>query len=717
MAIRRLKSGTCGRLSLKRRWHLVCVVAVLAVVFMPTPAWAYIGPGAGFAVGGSLLVIFTSIFAGIFTLLTWPARYMFRYFRGRKAYAKSKIKRFIVLGLDGLDPMLAEQFMAEGKLPNLSRLQSEGSFERLSSTIPPISPVAWSSFQTGSNPGKHNIFDFLAVNPKTYQPRLSSTDIHESSRRLRLGKYVIPLGGASMRLLRKGKTFWHILGEHGIFSNILRVPITFPPEKYRGLILSAMCVPDLRGTQGMFSFYTTRQESAGAHTGGERFYVKKNGRTIKADLVGPENPFREDHSVLRNPFAVTVNGDSQRAVVRINGKKYTLVKGEYSDWIPVVFKAGLLTRIYGICRFLLLSVEPEFELYVSPINIDPEKPAMPISYPRVYSTYLAKQQGRFATLGLAEDTWALNEGILTDKAFVEQSVSMDMEREEMFFDALAKLKRGVCVCVFDGTDRIQHTFWRYHDKRQAASDQAGTLDTNPVEDVYRRADELVGKVLAKYDDEDTVITVISDHGFKAFRYGVDLNRWLADKGYMVFKADAENHGSFEAVDWSRTKAFALGLSGIYLNLKGRMAQGIVKEGDEAKQLRQEIASKLALLKDPETGQDAIKKNHIAREVYRGPYTNQAPDIIVGYCEGYRVSWDTAVGKISDSVFQENTKPWSGDHCIEQSLVPGVIFCNRPIATPNPRLMDIGPTILELFGVETPGHMDGRPLEIELPDVV
>ena len=695
-------------------WPCVCCIVVLVILFMPTPAEAYIGPGAGFAIGGSVLVIFTSIFAGIFALLTWPVRWLFRFLRGRKAYTRSRIKRFIVLGMDGMDPVVTERFIAEGKLPNLARMRERGCFKPLTTTIPPISPVAWSSFQTGSNPGKHNIFDFLTINPKTYQPKLSSTDIRGPSRRIRMGKYIIPIGRANIRLLRKGKPFWHVLAEHGIFSNILRVPITFPPQKYRGLLLSAMCVPDLRGTQGTFSFYTTRAEDDRTHTGGERFCVKSNGRTITAELIGLENPLRADRSVLKCPFTITLSDSSQQVQLQINGERHTLVRDKYSDWIPVVFKAAPWVRVYGICRFLLLGVKPEFEMYVSPINIDPEKPAMPISHPRVYSTYLARQQGRFATLGLAEDTWALNEGILSDKAFVEQSVSMDTERQEMFFDALSKLKRGVCVCVFDGTDRIQHVFWRYHEKRSTDPARRDlTLTTNPVEDVYRRADQIVGKVMAKYDDKDTVIMVISDHGFKAFRFGLDLNRWLEEKGYLTRKADAHKYSNLEAVDFSKTRAFAVGLSGIFLNLKGRMGQGIVQPGKEADQLRQEIAAALMTLMDPETGQRVIEKAHLAQEVYSGPYKDHAPDIIVGYREGYRISWETAIGKVTDRIFHANTKPWSGDHCIEQSLVPGVMFCNRPITAQSPRLIDIAPTILDMFGAKTPGYMDGMPLEIDL----
>lgn len=685
-------------------------LALLLVLAAPATAQAYIGPGAGFAIAGSLLVMFTALLSGIAALFTWPLRYAIRGLRGRKAYAKSRVKRFVILGLDGLDCRLTRKYMAEGKLPNLARLAKQGCFKELASTIPPISPVAWSSFQTGSNPGKHRIYDFLSVNPRTYMPRLSSVDIKASSRRIGFGKYQLPLGKADIRLLRKGKPFWHVLGEHGVFSNVLRVPISFPPEKFRGLMLSAMCVPDLRGTQGSFSFYTTGTGEY-EHTGGQRFQVTRNSQTVKAELVGPENPFRKDGSLLKCPFTVTLNGDTAR--LRMNGQSHPLRTGTCSDWIKVWFKAAPGVKVRGICRLLLKSCEPEFELYVTPVNIDPEKPVMPIAHPPVYSTYFAKRQGPFATLGLAEDTWALNEKILDDASFLQQCLEIDTEREKMFFDALDKLKRGLCVCVFDATDRIQHTFWRYlDDKHPAAGNNTLSEGQNPIEQIYRRADELVGRTAELCSDDNSMLMVISDHGFEAFRTGVDLNRWLEENGYLVLNAEKREEKHLCGVDWSKTKAFAMGLAGIYLNLKGRYSQGIVEPGTEAKELRAEIAEKLTGLTEPGGDQPAIHNVHIAPRTYRGPYTDEAPDLIVGYNRGYRASWDTAIGKVTEQIFHPNTKAWSGDHCIDQSLVPGVLFCNRPIASDKPGLIDIGPTVLDMFGIRTPGYMDGQPLCVE-----
>ena len=643
-------------------------------------------------------------------LLTWPIRYIIRAIRGRRIFARSRVKKFVILGLDGMDPALTEKYLAQGKLPNLSRLREQGCFKPLATTIPSMSPVAWSSFQTGVNPGKHNIFDFLTRDKKTYQPRLSSVDIRGPQRKINLGKYQFPLGKADIRLLRKGKPFWKILGEHGIFSSIIRVPITFPPEKFRGVQLSGMCVPDLRGTQGMFSFYTTRTNN-NEHTGGEYIRVTREADNIKAELIGSENPLRKDNSILRCPFVITIK-DRTSAEMKINGDTYVLRKDEYTEWIKIRFKAGAGIKVHGICKFLLLSTEPEFGLYVTPINIDPEKPAMPITYPVVYSTYLAKRQGPFATLGLAEDSWALNEKVLLDDGFIQQCINMDEEREKMFFDSLEKVKHGLCVCVFDGTDRIQHTFWRDIDEEHPAHRQRDQEHRrNVIEDLYQRMDVLVGKTVAKCKDKDTVLMIISDHGFNTFRRGVDLNRWLEENGYLKLKQDGRDKKHMTGVDWSQTRAFALGLSGIFLNLKGREAQGIVEPGTEAAQLRDQVADKLTELTDPDKGQPAIKQVYNALKIYSGPYKNDAPDLLVGYNKGYRASWETAIGQVTDKVFHDNTKAWSGDHCIDHSLVPGVLFCNRPIATDCPRLMDIGPTVLDMFGIKRPGHMDGRPLAV------
>ena len=304
---------------------------------------------------------------------------------------------------------------------------------------------------------------------------------------------------------------------------------------------------------------------------------------------------------------------------------------EYTDWVRIAFRIAPGIKVRGLCKFLLLEAGPEFGLYVTPINIDPENPVMPISSPSVYSVYLTKQQGPFFTLGLAEDTWAVNEHVLNDKNFLQQCLDADREREVMFFDSLDKVSRGLCVVVFDGPDRLQHMFWRDIDPSHPARAQHPVPEgRNAIEDLYKSMDDLVGRTMARCPREDNLLFVISDHGFNTFRRGLDLNRWLEEKGYLVLHPGRRNEEFLAGVDWSRTKAFALGLSGIFLNLKGRNAHGIVIPGKEADELCEEIAGSLTTLIDPQDGASAVKKTYVTSKVYRGPYKDNAPDLIPGY---------------------------------------------------------------------------------------
>jgi predicted AlkP superfamily phosphohydrolase/phosphomutase len=623
------------------------------------PIFAYIGPGAGFAFLGSFLTLVLSVLATIASLLLWPFRMARMMIRRRRGMRAARVKKLIFLGLDGLDPELTEGWLAEGKLPNLARLREQGSYQRLRTTCPALSPVAWSTFATGVNPAKHNIFDFLNRDLRSYAPELSSAKVRPSKRVLRIGKFEIPLERVSVEMRRKSEPFWKILDRHGIASTILRVPVTFPPDDFNGRLLSAMSTPDLRGSQGTFSLFKSREGA----------------------LTGPEN-------VAPIPFRVIGN------VLEIQGEKYPLTLGEYTPWIRLKFSS-----VAGIVRFLL--VDEDFSLYATPVQIDPENPALPISQPAYYAAYLAKLLGSFATLGLAEDTWALNDGAIDEDAFLKQAEFIQKEREAMFFSALDHLRGGVLACVFDTSDRVQHMFYRYFNPALADDRHAGV-----IEQMYRDMDRLVGEAMA-YVDSETAFFVLSDHGFCSFRRGVNLNSWLLRNGYLALTDDAGESGEyFEGIDWSRTRAYTFGLGGLYLNLKGREARGIVDPGD-AGALKAELIAKLEGLRDEDAV--AIQRVYEASAIYRGPYIDAAPDMIVGYARGYRTSWEAAVGKVTPRVFEDNAKAWSGDHCVDPALVPGVLFSNLKVEDGDPGIEDMAPTALGLFGIEAPVWMEGKSL--------
>jgi len=656
---------------------------------------AYIGPGAGFAFLGSFLTLLTSLALSVVSLLLWPFRMLWLLFRSRKGLRKARVKKAVFLGLDGFDPGLTERFMAEGKLPNLSRLKQQGSYTRLRTTFPALSPVAWSTFATGVNPAKHNIFDFLNRDLKTYVPELASSKVRPPQRIWKIGKWRIPLSRPSVEMRRKSEPFWKILGRHAISCTILRLPITFPPDQFNGRLLSAMSTPDLRGTQGSFSHFSTHVE-AGKVEGGSRYPLRRVGDALEGEIEGPEDAFREGAGPMRIPFRIVHAGEPDRAALEIQGESYRLGSGEYTPWVHLRFHGGIGVSVHGIARFLLTETSPEISLYCTPIQIDPENPALPISHPAYYAIYLAKLLGAYSTLGMAEDTWALNEGAIDDNAFLEQADLIKREREQMFFSALEHTRRGVVACVFDTTDRVQHMFYRHLD--------AG--DGRVIEALYRDMDRLVGETV-KYVDEHTALFVLSDHGFCSFKRGVNLNAWLHQNGYLALLNDAAESGDyFDGIDWTRTRAYTFGLGGLYINLKGREAGGTVS-AKEAAALRNELISRLTHLRDDETGSIAVRNVYASGKLYDGPYLNAAPDLIVGYASGYRTSWEAAVGKVTTHVFSDNKKAWSGDHCVDPLLVPGVLFSNMKVQADDPGIEDMAATALDLFGIQPPTWMEGK----------
>jgi len=684
-------------------------LAVFLCSFFVLPLDAYVGPGAGFAFLSSFLVLFLTFFLAVFSFLSWPFRFLFRLIKGQKAYRKSRINRLIILGLDGVEPSLVEKYMADGKLPHFSKLKKTGCYAKLETTTPAISPVAWSSFMTGCNPAKHNIFDFLSRDPKTYLPDLSSARIGNPKRVLPLGKYNIPLSKPEIRGMRKSVPFWKILGEQGIFSTILRIPITFPPEKFRGHLLSGMCTPDLKGSQGTFSFYTSDRDKLRKREGGQNIPVDVSGDTIDTFISGPENALLKEIEEIKIPMRVILDKAKEEARIEVSGLKFRLKKGEFSEWKRLTFPAGLGIKVRGTGRFYISEIHPHFEMYLTPLNIDPEKPALPISHPLIYSVYLGKLLGSYVTLGEANDTWALNEDILSEQAFLDLSYLNHREWEQMLFHALGKTRKGVVAAWFETTDSIQHMFYRYLDDRHPAlkTGQA-RMSARVIEDLYQKMDDLVGRVLDKMDKKDLLI-IMSDHGLKSFRRGFNLNSWLQKNGYLALKEGKTGSDEwFKDVDWEKTRAYGLGLGGIYINQKGREAQGIVEDGEEKASLKRELIEKLSGYKE-DTGEVAINKVFDQDELPRGPYKDNCPDLIMGYNEGYRVSWESVTGKVDSTIFIDNDKAWSGDHCIDPRIVPGILFASAGINKSNPAIIDIAPTALRLFGVDIPEHMDGRAL--------
>lgn len=676
----------------------------------------YVGPGAGFAVSFSLFTLILVVFSIVLGPLLVPIAMLLQLLRLRRVRFRHGFRRVVVLGLDGLDPKLVRQLMGDGRLPHLSALAAGGHFGELSTVAPALTPAAWSSFMTGNDPSRHNIYDFITRDPQTYLPRLSSSDVREPRRAVSIGRLRIPLGRSRVRMLRRGIPFWMTLGRHGLQATILRVPITFPPEPFKGRLLSGMCLPDLLGTQGTSSYYATRG-CAPVQAGADVQPLDFVGDRARSKIRGPRHPFLPRRQ-MTVPLVVT-REPGGRLTIDAGSQRLRLAAGEYSGWVPLRFRAGLVA-IEGQVQFYVKPCDDGIRLYMTPVQIQPERPAMAVSHPRLFSNYLAKRCGPFATLGLLEDTSALNDGVLDERGFLAQAWSAFDERRAMFFHALRAKVDDVTICVFDTPDRIQHMFWRYRENHHPALAQCNDRTyAAAIDEMLVKMDQLVGDTVAALR-KDTLLLVISDHGFTSFRRNVDLNAWLHRNGYLHLIPGVSEPGDWlNEVDWDRTRAYAIGLTGIFVNLQGRESRGIVRRDGEFEDLLAELKGGLEGLRDSgdatglnsDTGDgvQAIRRALITSRVYDGPYRFDGPDLIIGYEAGYRCSWDCAKGRVTGTIFTDNVRAWSGDHCVDPELVPGVLFANTALPAQQARLIDVAATVLDIFGLTPDAPMQGESL--------
>ena len=621
---------------------------------------------------------------------------------GSKSAAADSGKKVIVLGFDGLDYELTQRLMAEGRMPNFSRLADAGGFAPLETSVPPQSPVAWSNFITGMDSGGHGIYDFVHRDPETMLPYLSTSKTEDAGRVLEVGKYEIPLSGGEVELLRHGTPFWEVLEDHDIETTIIRIPANFPPSGKATRELSGMGTPDLLGTSGTFSFFTSELFAFQGEdiSGGEVYEVYPYDNTVEASLFGPDNPFLQEKEKIEFPFTVYLDVEEAAVKLEVGETELILQVGEWSDWVPIDFELIPTQTVRAIVRFHLKQVHPELELYASPLNIDPAQPVMPISTPDGYSADLAAATGRFYTQEMPEDTKVLSAGIFTRDEFLEQARLTADQFLEQYKYVLGEFRSGLLFYYFGNVDQTSHMLMKTLDPGHPAYDsEVDGKFAHVIEDLYIELDGVVGYTLDSMP-EGTKLIVMSDHGFTSWRRSFNLNTWLMENGYAVLKDPnvRKDPGWLLNVDWSQTRAYGLGLNGLYLNLKGREKEGIVDPADR-EALMKEIADKLLATTDPVTGEPAITKVYFREEVYKDRgYLEIGPDLQVGYAKGTRGSNESASGEFPPEIIVDNTEEWNGDHCMDHEAVPGILLTNEPLSRPAPSLKELGASILAEFGV-------------------
>lgn len=599
-------------------------------------------------------------------------------------------RRIIVMAVDGMDPGMVERLASDGRLPNIRALSATGGYSRLATALPPQSPVAWSSFITGKGPGVHGIFDFVHRNPRDRSAYLSTSVVEPGGRTVDAGRWRIPLRGAHPRLLRRGDPFWKPLTDAGIPVSLMNLPVDFPPDSAHGArVLTGLGTPDVTGSQGSFSFYTDDPMQISDDTGGGIVSaVRDDGTgTYRFRIYGPRNTFLENAPQACVEASLAVDRASGGALIEVPGDRLVLAVGEWSRWVRIRFDlVPGIASVAAIGRFCLCSVEPALELYLSPLQMDPIDPAMPISSPGWLSRDLAIELGTFSTKGFPEDTKALSRGVLSDAEYIDQALLVLEEQERLFRHGLNEFRDGLAFHYFTSLDLNMHVFYRAMDFLSPAPRvSAGAAGFIPY--LYDRIDSLVGEAMDLLDSR-TDLLVISDHGFAPFRRQFDLNTWLAASGYMSRDRRTPSRAFFEGVDWNGTAAYGLGINSLYLNLRGREEGGSV-DPSEAYGLLAGLKADLESVTDPLTGRRVVSCAHIVADEMPGPVPDHAPDIIVGYAPGYRSSWATALGGFGGDVLSDNTDAWSGDHCMEPSTVPGVIAASCGITVGDPALSEVG----------------------------
>lgn len=609
--------------------------------------------------------------------------------------------RVLILGFDGMDFAVARDLMAHGRMPHFSSLAAQGSFAPLATSVPPQSPVAWSTFTTGLDPGAHGIFDFIHRDPATMTPYLSTTRTTPAGRIVNLGRWRFPLSSASIESLRHGAPFWEALEKHGIRTTVMRMPANFPPSGSATRELSGMDTPDIVGTYGQFSLFTSdpqwpRLSDLG---GGTVHGVSASSGVIQGVLSGPEQPFLTDRSAMQMPFAAHVDSTRRYVLIEIGGERRLLRPGEWSDWVPIRFDVAPAQSLPAMCRFFLQQIDPHFELYVSPLNLDPVSPALPISSPPAYAGELASATGRFSTLGMPEETKALKAGVFSVDEFLHQAREMQRENLTQFRYSLDHFENGLFFHYFGNLDQVSHMLWRARDPQHPAYDAVADAPyARVIDDLYVEFDAIVGEARQRLRPDDLLV-VMSDHGFTSWRRAFNLNTWLRNEGYVV--ASVPGDPSLGQISLSRSRAYGLGLNGLYVNLENREQHGVVAP-EQRDRLLAEITERLLQTKDPATGK-AVVATVFRREQIYSPGANDAvaPDLIIGYAKGTRVSDESALGALAPAVLVDNTSAWSGDHCMTPDAVPGVLLTSRTLRQSATTLQELAGAIVAEMGVAFP----------------
>ena len=480
---------------------------------------------------------------------------------------------------------------------------------------------------------------------------------------------------------------------------------------------------DMRGGYGTYSLYTTTPPQKDNPKGDiqivtvEDYDLDGTPDTASGTLRGPPRVFEippnktpELRDYLAQRITFRVDPEYPTVLIEVGGKSVLLNEGEWSDWVELDYSTlpGGIVSFSGTVRFYVQQLRPNFRIYASPVNISAADPSPSISSPDEFATELHKKIGNFYTQGMPEETNALKDGVFSDDEYVKQVNLVQRDTRAMLEVALERFQPGGFTFFYSSDVDLQcHMLWRHGDPKHpeighhpAYEPSIAARHGQDIAAYYSSADGLVGRVLEQVP-VGTLIVVMSDHGFQPFRRKVHLNAWLRDRGYLSL-VDGKRIGHVAAgdVDWSKTKAYALGFNSLYLNIRGREKSGVVPPSDVGA-LRRRLKAELEAFRDPMTGNQVVLRVDIAQDIYNGPRVHEAPDLLVGYNLPYGGSDENTLGEICEPQIEDNTSKWSGSHLIAPELVPGVLLVNRKLTTEDHSITELAASFLRIYGLEVP----------------
>jgi predicted AlkP superfamily phosphohydrolase/phosphomutase len=568
----------------------------------------------------------------------------------------------IIVGFDAFDPVIFEKLHAEGKMPNLGKLADSGGYARFGVTNPPQSEVSWTSIATGMNPGGHGIFDFVHRNPNNYGRDVSLLPTKTSV----LGRQFTPPHSAP--------TIFDVAVEDGYPAVSLWWPATFPARQASPVwSIPGLGAPDIFGRLGVGLFYSM-DPGEGTKTRQEQLTQKSPSHYL-GFLEGPSQMTLTGPKDASLPFEIKVSDENSLQFI-IAKQSYSLPVGEWSPIIELTFKVGFGVSIKAVTRVIVNQLSPAPIVYFLPLQLHPLRAPWPYGTPKRFLKKIWKSPGPYLTLGWPQDTTGLEEGFISDDQFLTLCAQIRAHREKTMLTMIASYHEGVLGCVFDSMDRVQHMFLR--DRKDVIEDWYIHLDG-----IYGR---IQNKIQSKPAGKDIHLMMVSDHGFGEFNHKVSINRWMVNHKYLT-PTHNNDSGNLNDVEWAESKAYAIGLNSLYLNLAGREGQGSVSLEQKDEVLTQ-LSAKLLEWKGPD-GNPVVQKVIPRPEAFDGPLSEYGPDLVIGYRSGYRASAETGLGEWGTDETEPNQDHWGADHCFDADCVPGVLFSNRGLGNfPNPTYRDI-----------------------------